>query len=289
MSLEGGHWAWTGALRWFYVAIYITIWLLISDTGKFITAMRILRKSWSVWFISGTSGCGIAYALLCFSAAYAPGWIIATAWQITIFATPLILFCFGKRVPIRRITLITLIFLGILLVQVESVNEGLYWHELILGVIPVLFASFFWPLGNQFVKEATQGTHSRIQHIADVLAGNATVCTLLISLGSVPFWFVLLTVTKPGLPTKGQLLNTAIIAVSSGVIGMIFFLRARRLAKTPYQVTAVDATQAGEIPFAMLGETIFLSGALPHFLDIVGVALVVLGIVLYTTKQEVNR
>ncbi len=288
MSLEGGHWAWTSALRWLYVAIYITIWLLINNIEKFIIAIRIFRKSWSVWFISGTSY-GIAYTLGCFSILHAPGWIIATVWQITIVATPAVLFFFGKRVPTRGIIFITLIFLGILLIQAEQMNSGVELHELVLGIIPIILASFLWPAGNQFVKEATQGTHSRIQHITDVIAKNATVCTLLISLGSIPFWSVLLVITKPGLPTKGQLLNTAIVAISSGVIGMIFFLKARQLAKTPYQIAAVDATQAWEIPCVILGEMILFSGIRPHFLGMVGITLVMIGIILYTIKYEVNH
>jgi drug/metabolite transporter (DMT)-like permease len=104
-------------------------------------------------------------------------------------------------------------------------------------------------------------------------------------LGSLPFWLVLLLVTAPPPPSAGQLLNTALVAVFSGVIATSLFLHARHHAATSYQLAAVDATQAGEVLFSLLGEILFLQGAVPGPAGLLGLALTVAGLVLYVRVQ----
>ena len=52
---------------------------------------RLYLKHWKFWIIAGSIGFGGFYALLCFSADHAPGWVVATTWQLTIIATLVVL------------------------------------------------------------------------------------------------------------------------------------------------------------------------------------------------------
>jgi hypothetical protein len=47
----------------------------------------------------------------------------------------------------------------------------------------------------------------------------------------------------------------------------------------------VDATQAGEVLFALVGELLLLGGALPGPLALIGIGLTMLGLVLYLLAQ----
>ena len=53
------------------------------------------------FLISGGVGYGVFYTGICFSARYAPGWVVASAWQITMLATPIVLWAFGHPVTRR--------------------------------------------------------------------------------------------------------------------------------------------------------------------------------------------
>ena len=69
------------------------------------------------------------------------------------------------------------------------------------------------------------------------------------------------------------MINTAIVAVFSGVIATTLFFKARHLARTPFELSAVDATQAMEVVFSLLGEIVFLGGAWPGLTGSAGVTL----------------
>ena len=79
----------------------------------------------------------------------------------------------------------------------------------------VLVAAFCYPLGNQLVWEAQRGRRGLPQIDADLLANSFTK-VLLLSIGSLPFWLLLYPCVRPGSPSDGQLLNAALVAVSSG-------------------------------------------------------------------------
>ena len=69
------------------------------------------------------------------------------------------------------------------------------------------------------------------------------------------------------------------------MIATTIFLYARHLAKQPYEIAAVDATQSMEVVFSLIGEIIFLNGILPGTLGLVGVALTMIGLVAYMVMQ----
>ncbi|HEY5974046.1 MAG TPA: multidrug resistance efflux transporter family protein [Geobacteraceae bacterium] len=288
MGLQGGHWVWTASLRYGYMLILLCLWLLLTRQGEVLRGVfREYCRHWLFWTAAGSIGFGLFYALLSFSASFAPGWVVATTWQTTILATPAVLLLFGRRVPAKGLAFSILIFAGIMLVTIEQAG-GAPLRQILLGTLPVLGAAFAYPLGNQLVWEARYGTMAGLPRIAGAASDNSVGRVLLLVLGSVPFWLALLLVTRPSPPSAGQLLNSAIVAVFSGVIATSLFLHARHQATSAYQLAAVDATQSTEVLFSLLGEIVFLQGALPGLAGGAGIALTVIGLILYVRLQATD-
>jgi hypothetical protein len=104
------------------------------------------------------------------------------------------------------------------------------------------------------------------------------------TMGSIPFWVLLLIIVAPPLPLKGQLINTGIVAVSSGIIATSIFYKARNASKSPYIISAVDATQSGEVIFSLAGEILLLNGVLPNLTGGIGIIIILVGIVGYSLR-----
>lgn len=286
MSLAGGHWAWTSSLRFGYMLVFLTILLLATKGKNALTQVKeAFVQHWLFWIIAGSIGFGVFYALITFSATYAAGWVIATTWQTTILATPIVLMIFGRKVPTRGIIFTLLIFMGIALVNAEQATETSL-HTVTTSALPVLIAAFAYPLGNQLVWEARSGSHKKLPHIQHPILENGFARVLLLTIGSIPFWAILLLATKPPPPTSGQLISTALVALLSGVVATTLFLYARHLCKQPYEIAAVDATQSMEVLFSVAGEVLLLNGLLPGSLGITGIMLTVIGLIAYIAMQS---
>lgn len=286
MSLQGGHWVWTASLRYGYMLIMLSGWLVITGKFRFLRDLVLAYcRNWCFWTIAGSTGFGIFYSLLTFSASFAPGWVVATTWQSTILATPVVLLLFGKRVPAKGMLFTALIFIGILLVTFEQAGAA-SGREIMLGILPVIAAAFAYPFGNQLVWEARHGNNRLIPHISDPVLDNSIGRVLIMVLGSLPFWIILTVVMHPPAPTGGQLINTAVVAVFSGVIATTLFFHARHRAKNSYELSAVDATQSTEVIFSLLGEILFLHGLFPGIAGTLGVTLSVIGLLLYLRSQD---
>ncbi len=218
MSLSGGHWVWSASLRYAYMILLLTIWLLVfRGTAAFARTLGLFFTHLAFWVAAGSIGFGAFYALICFSADYAPGWVVATTWQFTIMATLVVLTAFGRRFP-RRIWLFSaIVFAGVFLVNLSQAG-AVDPAELIKGALPVLIAAFCYPIGNQLVWEAKTG-HGRLPDISGPELEHPFAKVLLMSLGSVPFWSLLVVVTAPPPPVGGQIVNTALVALFSGCDG----------------------------------------------------------------------
>ena len=279
VSLAGGHWAWNASLRYFYVALILAAWLALRRGPHGLGAvLRRFRDRPFFWILTGSIGCGIFYSGVCFAGDHAPPWVLATTWQLTILATPLVLRGFGLRVPLHGVLFAILIFAGILLVNLNRLRDGLQLGQVLLGVVPILIAAFAYPIANQLVNRVRHdparpppaGPASRLDEAAAYL--------LLMVLGSLPFWILLLVGLAPPWPAPSQLFATFLIALCSGVLGTTLFLLARNATSDPYRIAAVDATQAGEVVFTLAGEVLLLGGALPDAVGLVGLAVVVAGL-----------
>jgi drug/metabolite transporter (DMT)-like permease len=239
-------------------------------------------------------GFGIFYALISFSASYAPAWVVAATWQMTILATPAVLLLFGRRVSLRAVLFTLIVFAGVLLINIEQAT-AVPLHDVLLGALPVLGAAFAYPLGNQMVWEARIAVVGERKSLIrrwvptiDHPAMDDNICrVLLLTLGSLPLWAVLIALRAPPVPSEGQLFMTLLVALFSGVAATSLFLGARHMAKSPSELAAVDCTQSMEVVFSLAGEALLLDGALPGSMGWAGIVLTLLGLVLYLQMQKV--
>lgn len=285
MSLSGGHWLWSASLRYAHMTVLLVLTLALSAQGAVLRrTLALFRRRWALFTVAGSVGFGLFYGLLCFSASFAPGWVVATTWQATILASPLVLLAFGRRVPLRGVAFTGLVFAGIVLVVLEQAGSAT-WREVLLGAAPVVVAAVAYPVGNQLVWEARRGGLRGIRPVDDALLDHDLARVLLLTLGSLPFWGTLLLAIRPPPPSAGQVLQTGVVALLSGVVATSLFLRARHRARSAYELAAVDATQSSEVIFAVGGELLLLHGAAPGARGGAGVALAVGGLALYVIAQ----
>jgi drug/metabolite transporter (DMT)-like permease len=284
MSLAGGHWVWSASLRYaFMILLLLGFISFFKGPGTTISLFRLFLKNWKFWTLTGSIGFGGFYALICFSADHSPGWVVAATWQLTIIATLFVLMGFGRSFPKKIWLFSTLIFFGVLMVNLTHAQTA-STRELLFGTIPVLAAAFCYPIGNQLVWEAGNG-NPKLPKIDDPLMENPFYKVLLMSLGSVPFWIILTAVAQPGLPSRGQVFNTFLVAVFSGIIATSLFLMARAKAARPNELAAIDATQSSEVIFALAGEIILLNAPMPDGLSFLGMGLVFIGLALFVRFQ----
>lgn len=286
MSLEGGHWVWSASLRYFWMLGLLGVVLGVTGRARLaIDSLRLFRKHFLFWILAGSVGFGLFYALITFSAAYAPGWVVAATWQATILATPFVLLAFGRKVPLRAMALTVVIFLGVVLVNVEQATE-VQLSEVLLGALPVFVAAFAYPIGNQLVWEARQGVHRYIPSIDHPAMDDPYCRVLLLTLGSLPLWMLLILTINPPPPSVGQVMQTSIVALCSGVIATSLFLYARHMAKSTAELAAADCTQSMEVVFSLAGEAVLLGHVMPGAFGWAGIALTMLGLMLYVKVQS---
>lgn len=128
---------------------------------------------------------------------------------------------------------------------------------------------------------AMQTLIGRIPVIETNLLQNAFNKVWLMTLGSLPFWLILGLVVRPDMPDTSQVFNTLLVALLAGVAATSIFLYAREKAETSSEVAGVDATQASEVIFALIGGMILLNNTLPSAMGLVGIGLIILGLILF--------
>lgn len=280
MSLEGGHWFWSASLRYGYMLVLLLILLWCTQGLEYLA--RVIREfitHWLFWTLCGSIGFGGFYSLICFAADFAPGWVVATTWQLTIIASLIVLMFFGRTFSPRIWLFSLIVFCGVFLVNISQV-EIVEYQTLLAGALAVLGAAFCYPVGNQLIWEAQNG-HKKLPKINRELLSNTFTKVLLLTLGSLPFWCVLFIFIRPAPPSGGQLMSVALVALFSGVIATTLFLSARHQANNASQLTAVDATQASEVIFALAGEVLFLGAALPNTTGVIGMLITTAGLLAF--------
>jgi drug/metabolite transporter (DMT)-like permease len=283
MELAGGSWIWSASLRYFFmVPFLLCIVLMRKNLKQLLKEMRNKPGKWIVWSFVGF---GLFYAPLCFAAAYSPGWLIAGTWQITIISGALLaplfvitvhtkdgLFLMRGKIPIRGLIMSLIILLGIILMQIEHAKQ-LTFENLILGVVPILLASFAYPLGNRKMMDVCEGRLDAYQRVLGM------------TLASLPFWFILSIygIFTVGLPSGGQSIQSLLVALFSGVIATVLFFMATDLVRGNMQkLAAVEATQSMEVIFALVGELLILSIPFPSLLSWSGIVIVIFGMILHS-------
>ncbi|MFY0762378.1 multidrug resistance efflux transporter family protein [Metabacillus dongyingensis] len=292
MELSGGSWIWSASLRFiFMVPFLLCIVIMRKNLRPLLNEMRKQPGKWMLWSFVGF---GLFYAPLCFASAYSPGWLIAGTWQITIISGALLAPLFFEtihtkngplqikgKIPFRGLIMSLIILFGIVLMQMEHAKQ-LSVENLLLGVVPILVASFAYPLGNRKMMDVCEGRLDAYQRVLGM------------TLASLPFWFLLSLygLFTVGLPSGGQSFQSLLVALFSGVIATVLFFKATDMVRGNMQkLAAVEATQSMEVLFALAGELLFLSIPLPSPLSWFGIVFVILGMILhsYVSNRRVEK
>jgi drug/metabolite transporter (DMT)-like permease len=289
MELSGGSWLWSASLR--YIFMIPLLLILVLSRKNLIPLIQEMRKHPGSWLLWSFVGFGLFYAPLCFAAAYGPGWLTAGTWQITIISGALITPLFyekiqtnegfikiRKRIPLKGLLMSIIILLGVVLMQFEHANQ-LSPLDVWLGIVPVIIASFAFPLGNRKMMELCEGRLDAYQRVLGM------------TLASLPLWIVLsicgfFTV---GLPSGGQISQSVIVAICSGVIATVLFFSTTDLARgNMQQLAVVEATQSTEVLFVVAGE-LMLGSSLPTMLSMIGMLVVMIGMILHSYISQVQK
>jgi hypothetical protein len=146
-------------------------------------------------------------------------------------------------------------------------------EQVLAGVVPLSIAAFCYPVGNQLLNRLRHNTTPLYRPLQDPLAA-----VLLMTLGALPFLIGLVVVIRPPAPDVQQIASTGIIALVAGCLATPLFIHARNTSSNPYLIAAVDATQAGEVAFTLLGETLLTGHLALGLADYAGLAAVMGGL-----------
>lgn len=280
VAVEGGHWLWSAALRYYWMAIILLVIVALRKELK--PLLIAMKKDWKQWLLWSTVGFGLFYSFLCYAAAYGPSWLVAGTFEITIVAGMLVAPLLDRKQSVK--TLISkdamlfsaVILAGIVFMQ-YSQAQSVTPYMLMIGIVPVILAAFFYPLGNRAMMRVTGNTLNAYQR------------TLGMTLASLPFWIILsvIGVNQVGLPSSNQVVQTSIVALFAGVIAtVLFFTATDRVKNNPRQLAAVEASQAVEVVVALFAEMILLKTGLPDVYALIGISLVMVGILLHSKHSK---
>lgn len=290
MEISGGSWLWSASLRYFFMVPFLIAIVAyrkgLRDTCKAMALKPLPFFSWSVVAFV------LFYAPLTFSAAYSPGWLLAGTWQLTIVAGVLLAPLFvivvktnegekkiRQRVPIISLLITLIIFAGVILIQIPNANS-VDTRTLWLGILPVIVAAFAYPLGNRKMMDLLQGRLDTFQRV------------LAMTLMTIPVWigFAVYAMLTVGPPSMNQVIQSLIVAVSSGVIATTLFFMATDLVQHDQgKLAAVEATQSTELIFAMIGEMLILHIALPGTLSLIGILVIIVGMGLHSYQTSIAK
>jgi drug/metabolite transporter (DMT)-like permease len=288
MELSGGSWIWSASLRFFFM-LPLLFFIVFFRNGVKQVIREIVNHplQWICWSFVGFV---LFYGPITYAASSGPGWLVAGTWQLSIVAGVLLGPLFfetietaqGKlsvrqKIPFRALCISLLILVGVILIQLQKA-EQLTIHDIILGAFPVVVASFAYPLGNRKMMELCGGRLDSFQRVFGM------------TLASLPFWIILATYgyIHVDSPSNDQVLQSFIVAISSGVIATtLFFIATDRVRENQGKLAAVEATQSTQVLFVIIGEVFLLSTPLPSGISNFGLLIIVLGMVLhsYNTKK----
>ncbi|EKY23228.1 hypothetical protein HMPREF0216_03013 [Clostridium celatum DSM 1785] len=281
MNTSGGSWIWSASLR--YIFMLPILFIIVFSRKEIKPVLKSIKKNLLHWFVWSTVGFGLFYAPLSFASMYGASWMVASTWQITIIAGALLsplFFTITKKsdyivhkrnlIPKKAVSFSLIILVGVFLIQSENANN-ITLTQLFLGIIPVIIAAFAYPLGNRKMMEICDNNLNTFQRVFGM-----TLCSL-------PFWILLsiFGIGTVGLPSYGQVFQSFLVALFSGVIATILFFKATELVKNnSHQLAVVEATQSGEVIFTLIGEIFILKNSLPGIIGYVGIILVIIGMIL---------
>lgn len=274
MDLAGGYWVWSGVLRFVFMAPLLA--LLVPFNGGWRPIRDEVKRAPASWWLWSTVGFGLFYAPVCWAASFGEGWLVAGLWQVTIVAGTL-LFPSGKF-PWKTLAFSTLILAGVVLLQSGHALKADWGSSVAVGAL-VLGGAVAYPLGNRKVMALAGGRLTTVQRV--------TAMTVL----SLPFWALLagVALVQGRLPSASQGLQCLGVAVFAGVIATLLLFRATdRVRRDPVRLGAVEATQAGEVVFSLLGEMALFGAGWPDPWSTAGLVLVLAGMTVHSVHAKNN-
>ncbi len=269
MDLGGGFWIWSAVLRYLFMVPLLAA--LVPWFGGWRPLVEEIRRAPFLWWLWSTVGFGLFYAPLCWAASFGEGWLVAGLWQVTI-VTGTLLFLPRGRIPWKTLGFSALILVGVALLQGGHALKTDGPSAVAVGVL-VLVGAVAYPWGNRKVMALAQGRLTTVQRV------------MAMTVLSLPFWAVLAGIAafEGKGPTVSQGVQTLLVAFLSGVVATLLFFRATDLVRgDPVRLGAVEATQAGEVVFSLLGEAFVLGGAWPDPWSAAGLVLVVAGMTVHS-------
>ena len=254
MNLDGGYWLWSAALRFIFMLpiMGVIVW---KQKGIKAVLEDVKREpvSWVLW---STVGFGFFYMPLSMASVYGESWFVAATWQITIVAGALLTPLFGKRIPIKNLICSAIILGGIFLLQVSHF-KNIHTEGLVTALLLIIVAGFSYPLGNRKMLQHCPPELSTVQRVFGM------------NLCSMPFWIIcsIYALRTHGMPSGGQIFQSIIVAIFSGVIATILFFEATNMVKNnPKHLAIIEATQSGD--------------AMPAGTGFAGILVIITGMVL---------
>ena len=271
---EGGHWAWTAALRYF-----ITLPLMIPlMRGRWRSLWNAMREHPTAWLGYSALGFVVFYMLLAYAADSGPSWLVAGSFQFTVIAgmlcAPFLYRDARRKVPLAAWGVGFLILAGVMLMQFAHADGGL-GRAAWIALACVLGSAVLYPLGNRLLLLHLERTDEQL---------DATQRVFGMTLASQPLWLLvaIYAFSQAGAPSSSQVVMAAGVALSAGVIATILFFKATGLVRdNPTALAAAEAMQAAELIFASLLGVLFLHEAWPQGGALVGGVMIIIGIVLF--------
>ena len=273
IATSGGHWAWSATLRYFLTLPMLAC--VLPWRGGFAGVWRAMRAHPGAWLVWSGIGFTLFCVCLTWAAAYAPAWLIAGTFQLTVIAgmllAPLIYDDARARLPRGALALGVLIVAGVTAMQLGHF-DGKLDRNAWLALASVTVSAFLYPLGNRKILLHLERTGVTL---------NATQRVFGMTLASQPFWIVVAIYagSVAGVPPLSQVALAAGVALFAGTIATILFFHATAMVQDDAAALgAVEAMQAAEILFSTLLGVALLGEAAPRGIALGGALIVALGI-----------
>lgn len=274
ISGAGGHWAWTAALRsLFLIPILGMVVFLAGQLKSTLSAIRQAPLTFIKW---GVIGFGCLYTLLAVASLWSPGWMVAATFQINILAgillAPLIYPDHRKVIPKKALIISIVILSGVFIMQLEKLTQLHSLGNTMLSILTVIAGAIVWPLGNRRLMVDLEQKGLHLNALQRVLGMSIGCLPLLLILSAIGF-------ARSGLPTLVQCESSFLSALFSGFLGGVGFYQATQIvSKNTVALAAIEATQAFEILFTLIGEMVLKGAGFPGVYAQVGFCVILVGI-----------
>ncbi|NMP21775.1 multidrug resistance efflux transporter family protein [Sulfobacillus harzensis] len=269
---------WLASLRYLFTLIPLAG--LVFVRGELTPLLKELKHRFTPWLLWGTVGFGLFYLPLTMATRWAPAWLTAGSWQLTIVMGSLLVPFIQPRqpIPVKELWPSLIILFGVAMSEWAShkaLGPAGLW-----ALVPVAIAAIAYPLGNRQMMAYV----NRLPRPFSVYQR-----TLGMTIGSLPFWIVSMGVgyARSGWPSGQLLLGALGVALASGVVATLLFFRATDQAQGNINWLArIEATQSLEIVFTVLMASLIFSQAWPTGREAIGLAIIIAGMVIHSLRRS---